>query len=217
MRTIVNFILDETGSMESCKAATISGFNEYIQTLKNKKEKILFSLTRFNSEKIDVVYKAEPIENVKELANYKPDALTPLYDAIGSTVTKVSAELKSKKKSKKKEKTKVLCVIMTDGEENASKEYTRKKIFDLVKEKEKENWTFIYLGANQDAYAESGAMGLTRDNTMNYSTANTKGVMSAMSTATASYASSNTVNCGAFFTDHYNKDDEKIGTTKGDN
>ncbi|GAG36894.1 unnamed protein product, partial [marine sediment metagenome] len=87
--TYVCFILDETGSMQACKQATISGFNEYIQTLKRAVGvQYLFGLTKFNSTKVEVVYRPKPLPAVEDLTeeSYQPDHLTPLLDAVGKTI-----------------------------------------------------------------------------------------------------------------------------------
>lgn len=177
--TRVNFILDETGSMCSCARETISGFNEYIQTLKKDAKDILFSLTKFNSSRVEVTHKDIPLAEVAVLTdqNYRPDNLTPLYDAIGKTI----AELKDIEG-------KVLVVVMTDGEENASKEYSRDKIFALIKEKEKVGWTFLYLGANQDSWANAQQFGFSKGNVTNFNTDNVKAVMNCVATSNARYS-----------------------------
>ncbi|NIP23783.1 MAG: VWA domain-containing protein, partial [Phycisphaerae bacterium] len=113
----VSFILDETGSMLSVKDQTISGYNEYLDTLKQEKD-VLFTLTKFNSAKVEVVYDAVKIKDVELLTadTYHPTATTPLYDAIGTTITSLEKATKNKKGKK-------LVVIQTDGLENASKEF----------------------------------------------------------------------------------------------
>jgi len=204
--TLVNFILDETGSMISCKEATISGFNEYIKNLQKEKNKIYFSLTTFNSSGIKTPYVKTLIQDIKPLTpeTYQPNNLTPLYDAIAKTVKAVE-----KTNSKK-----ILCVIMSDGEENASKEYTRTKLFDLIKDKEKEGWNFIYLGANQDSWQVGNAIGLSKGNVMNYSTANMQNVMRGLSGSTACYASSQDIQTVNFFDDYNYTDKDKKEVTK---
>ena len=183
--TLVAFLLDETGSMMSCKQATISGFNEYIQTLKNTKQDISFTLTKFNSMKSELVHDCAPLNDVKELndATYIPDNGTPLYDAIGSTV-------RSTEKNKNVKGKKVLVVIQTDGEENASKEYSRQMICDLIKEKEKSGWTFVFLGANIDAYQVANSIGVKASNTANYAVGKTGSAFAGVAMATANYACS---------------------------
>jgi hypothetical protein len=180
----INFVLDETGSMLICKEATISGFNEYIDTLKNdKKVKYTMTLTRFNSAKIHIDYVNKRLEDVPQLTEdtYKPDNLTPLYDAIGQTISKVEKEKVSPKD--------VLFVIMTDGQENASKEYEQKTIFSLIKEKTSKGWTFAFLGANQDAYVEAGRIGVLAGNAVLYSKKDTRQTFARAANATSSWAS----------------------------
>lgn len=187
---MVNFILDETGSMDGCKDATISGFNEYVDNLKRQNGKIRFSLTKFNSEKIDRPFIKTPIKDVTHLSNrtYNPANMTPLYDAIGRTV-----------KSLDKEKGKVLCVIMTDGEENASKEYKREDIFKMIKRKEKDGWSFVFLGANQDAWKTSQSLGMYAGNTMSYNTRDTRKTFLNVGTCTMSYLASGSDGTVDFF------------------
>jgi Mg-chelatase subunit ChlD len=180
--TLINFILDETGSMMPHKEKTISAFNEYVSALKSKTEPTKMSLTKFNSTKIEVVYADKSINDVPKLneENYHPDNLTPLYDAIGKTVTDVSAKTKEKDQL-------VLVAILTDGEENASKEYSKAGIKKLIEEKEKAGWTFVYLGANQDAFAEGSSLGVARGNIQNFDMHNIKPTMMAMASSTRTF------------------------------
>jgi len=146
----ISFILDETGSMMSIKDKTISDFKEYIQSIKSCKG--VFTLTKFNSNKVEVVY-TKPIKDVPELTKttYLPDATTPLYDAIGKTIKALEVD---------EGKQELLVVILTDGQENASKEYDKKAIQALMKEKESKGWTFVYLGVGQAAWDEGHKMGM---------------------------------------------------------
>lgn len=171
MATLVYVILDESGSMEAVRDATIDGFNEYINELKVSKgrKKINVTLNKFdrammnpNEPVVRSVFTETPVDEVPELTReaYVPRGSTPLYDAIGSTL----ADVKERKKDR------VLFVIITDGYENSSSEYNRDKIRDMVKEREdRGNWTFVYLGANQDAFAVGNQFGMKVGNTMNYS------------------------------------------------
>jgi hypothetical protein len=155
----VSFLLDRTGSMSSCLQATISGFNEYTNTLKkDKKNKYLFTLTQFDSKSIDTIQNKVTIAKVIKLdaKNYRPRDCTNLYDAIGKTITELGKEKD------------VLFVIQTDGQENASKEFTREKISELIKQKESDGWTFVYLGANQDAWSVGQSFGINGANTFTY-------------------------------------------------
>jgi hypothetical protein len=182
---MVSIVLDETGSMSSRISETISGFNEYVGDLKKLKVPVSVTLTKFNSKKVEVVYADKPLKDVPELNKdtYQPNELTPLYDAVGKTITEID-----KKKLGKKT---VLVVIMTDGAENASKEYNQKKIFDLISEKQKkEGWTFVFMGADQDAWLAGQAIGILYANTLSFDGNNVKGAMKTAARATMSYAQS---------------------------
>lgn len=195
MKTVVNFILDKSGSMSSVQDTTISAFNEYLQSLKNdKKTNYLFSLTLFDSESIDKLYVAANINDVKPLnkRTYQPNACTPLYDAVVETVEEAYKALESEKTPYAS-----VVVIMTDGMENASTKHTQKCLADLRKKLEgTDKWTFVYMGANQDAWAVAQDWGFSQGNTMSFNAddAGIKTVMRGMGCATALYAS--TMNAG---------------------
>lgn len=161
-KTLVAFLLDETGSMMSRKQETIDGFNEYVDSLGEKGKKIFLTLTTFNSLGVNVRCKGVGLKEVERLSSetYKPDMLTPLYDAIGDTVReteKVSDKYKN-----------ILFVILTDGQENASQEFSREDIFAKIKEKEADGWQFIYLGTGHDVWAASNLIGISYANTAAY-------------------------------------------------
>ena len=164
-KTIVSFLLDETGSMDAVRDKTVSGFNEYVATLKNTETPTLLRLMTFNTDGFNVVYDCEDIQSVADLTrqSYRPRALTNLYDAIAKLVHDTEDYVKRMSPAPR-----VMCTIMTDGAENSSVEYSRAAIFKLVTDKEKEGWAFAYLGANQDAWAASESIGIPRRNSANY-------------------------------------------------
>ena len=179
--THVSLLLDETGSMQSCLDATISGYNEYIGALaRDKENKYLFTLTKFDSTHVTTVHDGVAIKQVPELNRdtYIPGQMTPLYDAIARGIKALGR------------KRNVLFVIITDGLENASKEYTQRGVFKMIKQKTEAGWSFVYLGANQDAYAVGGGLGIPRGNTARYSTRKTAETFDAISRSTQHYAAS---------------------------
>jgi hypothetical protein len=209
--TILNFVLDETGSMQVCWDATISGFNEYVGNLrKDKNGTVMMTLTQFNSTKIETVLDHIPIKKVPDLNRdtYRPNNLTPLYDAIAQTI-----KATEKRGKKYKKKPAVLCVIMTDGHENASREYTRESIFNLVKEKEKDGWTFAYLGANQDAWAVGQSIGIPKGSSISYSgdARGTKAAFRGAAAASVAYVAAGSLPTSDFFDgkQHIDDDDEE--------
>jgi len=166
-RTVVAFLLDRTGSMQSCKAATIEAFNGYLEGLKQGPESKLieFTFLQFDSQSLDKICVAEELGNVRPLddATYQPRASTPLIDAAYKTIKAVEAAL-----AKREDEPKVVICIQTDGFENASTEYTMPQLNVLIKEKVKSGWQFVFMGAGIDAYAQSGQMGIAAVSTASY-------------------------------------------------
>jgi len=196
----VNFVLDETGSMMSCLDVTISGFNEYIGTLKKKKMgDIRLTLNKFDSEGIRTLCDGVDVVKVPKLNNdnYIPGSMTPLYDTIAKTIKTTEEKVKSLKK-----KYEVLCVIMTDGYENASTKYGIKEVMKLIKSKEKAGWIFTYLGANQDAWAVGKSLGMKIGNVATYSTSKTTETFATLASCNVAYANTSAVSdtYGAMFT-----------------
>lgn len=190
LTTVVNFILDNTGSMASIKDSTITGFNEYVSSLKQKtrKGKFLFTLTKFNSNLIETPYVATPIQKVEELDKntYQPNGMTPLYDACVDTIESVA-----KKVEKMEGPVAVLTIIMTDGEENASQREDEQCLANLIGKLQKQgNWTFIFLGANQDSWEKAQRLGIHAGNAMNWQSTNigTRSAMNIMAASTANYS-----------------------------
>lgn len=185
--TLVNFILDKSGSMGSIQSSVISGFNEYINGLKNKGGKIKFSLTMFDTESIDKPYIDADIKTVEPLTQktYRPNAGTPLYDAVVDTIEAVNEKVENKKDVA------VITVILTDGEENSSVKHDEKCMRDLIKKLEKKgNWTFTFMGANIDAYDAANKFGISRGNTVSWSSdvIGTQNAFRGLAMASSAYA-----------------------------
>lgn len=128
-------ILDESGSMEAIKRATITGFNEVVQTIKGVEKQFpeqehFVSLVTFNGLGIKTKLFNKKVKSLKEIEErtFQPEASTPLFDAIGFSVNKLRREIESQKDSN------VLVTILTDGEENASEEYSGASIKNLIDE-----------------------------------------------------------------------------------
>lgn len=145
----------------------------------------LFSLVQFDSgDPHHVVIDAVPMDEVLPLdhSDYQPRGSTPLYDAIGLLVARAansttapgvstrasSGSGGSGSGGKHRNVELPVVIIFTDGAENTSREWDRSSIAKLIREKESEGWTFVFLGANQDAFAEGGRIGLSRGSTQNY-------------------------------------------------
>lgn len=202
----VTLILDETGSMQHCKGAAIAGFNEYLKTLRHMPTPIRFTLTLFNSSKLEVRYRAEPVTHMPELTEqtYQPAETTPLYDAIGRTLTVAAHDAPPESRK--------LCVILTDGLENASREYTRDGIVHMINEYEWRGWTFVYLGADHDAWTAGRDLGISGDNTAQFCRRETAQIFDRLGEGTATYLSRSGRKRTAFWKDA-SKDVEGHGSS----
>ena len=160
-------ILDESGSMGAIKNSTISGFNEVVQTIKGLEKKYpeqkhFISLVTFNGLGIKTKLDKEPVSDlvVIDENTYNPDSLTPLYDAIGLSVLKLRMDIAGVDKAH------VLVTILTDGEENDSKEFSGAQVKKIIEEQKARGWTFTYIGANHDV--EKAAASISVSNTINF-------------------------------------------------
>ena len=152
-------IIDESGSMQSIKRAAIDSVNETIQTIRSAEQKHpeqehYVSLVSFNDD-VKTIYDCVEVEQVKEINDetYQPSCCTALYDAMGISLSKLRKRVA--------ESDKVLVTVVTDGYENASKEYSGKAIKALVDELKAKGWVFAYIGANQDVEAVAATISIT--------------------------------------------------------
>ena len=189
--TQIIVVLDRSGSMHSIKDDTIGGYNQFLNEQKKQKGRAEMSLVLFDDQ-YDIIFERLDIRGITELNNetFMPRGTTALLDAIGKTISSTYSSIKSSKKKDRPEQ--VVFVVITDGKENASREYTREAIFNMITEmKEKDKWEFMFLGANQDAISESAQYGFATGSALTYA-ANEKGVSTsymAMSSKMSAYRS----------------------------
>lgn len=192
--THIHFILDESYSMNPTREATISGFNEYIGGLKNDGNRYVMTLVTFASNPC-TIYANKPIKSVPDLnvdSYQATGSSTALYDAVCETLEEASSV-----------PGKNLVVIMTDGEENSSHKHTEKDLSKLRKELEATcRWTFVFLGANQDAFAKAQQLGFSVQNVSNYNQTErgARVVFNNLARSTGLYAASAAMSTGAFYT-----------------
>ncbi len=159
-------ILDESGSMSSIKKEAIDGVNETVQTIiaaqkKHEDQEHYVTLVAFNSDEIKTIYDKANADRIEELSDrqYQPSCATPLYDAMGNALTKLKKSVA--------EDDAVLVTIITDGYENASREYNGASIKALVESLKAKGWIFTYIGANQDVEKVASTISIT--NTLSFS------------------------------------------------
>ncbi len=149
----VVFILDKSGSMGGQEENTISSFNEYLEKEKKNKYETNITTVLF-SDSYSILHDRVDVKKMKKLTNkeYFVGGCTALYDALGNTIHSFEH----------KDTDKVLYIIITDGYENASREYNKDDIKKLIKGQN--NSEFIFVGADIDSYSAGSEIGIKRDN-----------------------------------------------------
>ena len=150
------FLLDRSGSMRGMEDDTIGGYNSYLNEQRGKNVKVTTVLFDNNYE---ILHQRKEIEKVHDLTKkeYFVRGCTALLDAIGKTITLMDHE----------EAKKVIFIITTDGLENASREYKKEQIKEMIEAHK--NWEFMFIGADIDSYSEGESIGIKKTNIANYS------------------------------------------------
>lgn len=179
----VAIILDESGSMMTNRNETLNGVNEQIQELRKTASKIntYVSLVKFNSI-VEEVFFNKPIEEVDDIksTDYIPSGMTAMLDAIGWTVSKLRNEV-----NENEDDVSYLLVIVSDGQENSSREYGWQSTKKMIEECDADNkWTITYMGANQDLWQISNELGINSNNITLFSTNSAANVQLGMDTVT---------------------------------
>lgn len=193
--TEIIFILDKSGSMQSVVDETIIGFNTFINDQKKLPGEAKLTLKLFSTYgHEEIIYDGTPVQECENLSFliYVPNGFTALLDAIGNTIKEVGERLNKTKEDERPEK--VIMVILTDGQENDSRKYSSDRIKSMIEHQtSKYSWEFVYLGANQDAFANSALIGISGKSTMNYdpSKAGTVKAHASISNYVSSYRTSN--------------------------
>lgn len=150
------FLIDRSGSMYGSEDDTIGGFNSFIEKERKKEFNTNVTTILFDHE-YEMLYKRKSINDVDPLTReeYFVRGSTALLDAIGKTITSLDKEIDNK----------VLFVITTDGKENASIEFSKAQISNMIKN---HSWEFIFIGADIDSYSEAGHLGIRKSRVANY-------------------------------------------------
>ncbi len=159
--TVYNLIiLDESGSMGGVRYQTIEGCNETLNGIRatakeEKEQRQIVSIYCFDTNNPRYIFKNVPIEEVRDLSSkdYNPSACTPLYDAIGNTVSQLQKVANDTDSIGK-------VTIITDGYENASKRWTHSAVVELIGSLKKKGWIFTFIGANIDVERTSRSLGI---------------------------------------------------------
>ena len=163
-------LLDRSGSMHPLREAVIEGTNRFLDEQCSGTGECRITLVQFDTgDPFEIVIDDVPIADAPELNAeiYQPRAATPLYDAIGALIGRADRRLQRRGEDGHAPEDQTI-LIYTDGFENSSTDYDRARILELIEERSKQGWQFVFMGANQDAYAESIKIGIVVGNTANF-------------------------------------------------
>lgn len=182
--TIIEFILDETGSMSSCERAVVAGFNDFVSEQQAAGGKCLLTLTKFDTTAIKTPYVDLSVQMVPKMTPnmFQPGAGTNLYDAIEERMVDLTERL-----SFWENKPNVLFVVMTDGGDNASRTpdtAIRAQIKHMMKE---QGWSFVYLGSHSQALEVAKKLGFPSGNSKQFKAVDTRETMQVLAKATKAY------------------------------
>lgn len=205
----VIIILDRSGSMQNVRSETIEGLNAYFAKLKNDENNdYTISLTMFDfvDEKMCLDRKVNRVELADyrplTLEDFEPRGLTPLYDAIGTTVVDYLHENKGSRD--------VICVVMTDGMENASREFSSSSLRSLIEERESAGWQFVFLGADINAWDAVGSFALSKGNSASFGKGEMHEAMCQMAIRTTRFAGTGRKRSADFFKETDDADDSSV-------
>lgn len=185
MKTDLTVILDRSGSMSSSATEAIGGFNSMVEDQKKIPGECVLSLCHFDSEynASDMPsYIAKPLSEVAPLTTetFIPRGWTALRDALGRTITAIGVRLAAMPEAYRPEK--VIVMIITDGQENSSKEFTAAKIKEMIEhQRTAYKWEFIFVGANMDAVTTGQSYGFLGTSSITYDPASTGAVYRSVS------------------------------------
>ena len=187
----VSVVLDRSGSMASISDDVVGGFNTFLAEQRKQEGGGRVTLVQFDGQDpFEVLIDGEGLDTVGDLdpARYIPRGNTPLYDAVGRMIAKIDAEILVRADAGEPIEDQVV-VIVTDGYENASREFSGKMLSELIEVRKGRTWAFVFLGADESTYKEGEAMGVSSANTAQWDATGegTAAMFSHVSQATSSY------------------------------
>jgi uncharacterized protein YegL len=190
--TEIVVVMDKSGSMGPRQQDAIEGFNQFLKEQKAEPSEAFLTLIQFDTT-YNVIHSGKPIKDVEPLTKdtYRPGGNTALNDALARGIIETGKRLSDLPEFDRPDK--VICVVITDGEENSSKEHTKEQVQEMVKhQEEKYDWAFIYLGANVDAFDAARQLGIKGAMAMNFapSSAGVRSAYAGSSEAVRQYRSS---------------------------
>ena len=193
-------VLDRSGSMEPLTKDTIGGYNAFIKEQKELSGEAVLSTVLFSTGKEKVLHNRTNIKNVKPIneSDYTAGGGTALLDALGRAINHIGMVLDHTPEEEKPSK--VIFFIITDGEENSSKQFTFDQIKQMVElQRNTYSWEFLFMGANIDAFSVAGSIGILQSRAFNYTAEFIGSAQIAMSDAVSNYRQHGNVDKGKDF------------------
>ncbi len=187
--THIHVLLDRTGSMQAIRDDTIGGFNTFLDEQKAVPGEATFSLVQFDSQNpYESIHNFSPINDVPALTRetFVPRAMTPLLDAIGRTIIDVYSRIILLENPPER----VVIVVITDGQENASREFRKDQIAKMIKDRQDaDDWQFVFLSADLDSIGDAMSYGFAAGATMAFDSnqAGVKNVYASVSRSVGGY------------------------------
>jgi uncharacterized protein YegL len=199
-KVLVNFIQDRSGSMSTVWDETLSGFKSFLADLKKGCQEdgieYLFSLTTFDTQ-VETPIVTKPVGEIEEdaLNPHGPRGGTALYDAVGKTIKDTETDSCGADK--------IIVVIVTDGQENSSREWSKEALHASIEAKLKlGNWTFTYLGTQPETWDDAHALGIADGSTSTYTGHMANAAYAATAGAVRSMSRSSAMGCSALMDNH---------------
>lgn len=165
MKAMICVVLDRSGSMAGRENDVVGGVNNFLAEQKKLPDPASITFVRFDTQATERFRTMGPLAECADMTRgeFEPRGGTPLLDAVGSSIATLDEDWKREQPER------CIVVVVTDGEENSSREYTKAKVKEMIETRQASGkWAFIYLGANVDAFSEGGSMGFSAANTAGY-------------------------------------------------
>jgi von Willebrand factor type A domain len=206
-KVLVNFIQDRSGSMQSVWDETLNGFKTFVENLQNDKDsEFIFTLTTFDTV-VETPFVAQPIADIPTdaLKAHGPRGSTALYDAVGKTLDATKGIVADK----------YIVVVVTDGQENSSREWTKTTLQKAIEDKIKSgNWTFTYLGTQPETWDEAAKIGIIAGSTATYTPGTASRSYNTMSASISNFSKSAQLGTQNLVADFVSDEDAKKSDMK---
>lgn len=201
-------ILDRSGSMQHAKSDHEGGLKSFVEDQKSLAGDVRFTFVRFDSyDPCEIVYDRVPLDHVTDI-QLVPRGGTPLLDAMG----KALAHLEGRQILNQSERT--VCMVITDGQENESREWSKAQVAARVKDLEAKSWVFLFLGANIDSFSEAGSVGVSAMMAMDFSN-DAQGVKAAYAATSSNLRGARCTATESDFRSSMNYTDDQRASAKG--